>query len=315
MELVGILLIIVGVYIGWNIGANDAANCLGTAVGSGVIGYKKAALAVAALAFAGAALQGGRTISTIGTGIFNPNDISSLVILISLLVAGIVVTVATLEGLPVSITQAVIGAVAGAGLVIKTELHWGMIAKIFVFGFITPVIAALFSYLVYKIFRALTSNFATLFFERYTKWIVVLTGLFLAYGLGANNVGNAMGLVVGKELLIPFTAGIVGGIAISIGAMTFGRRVMMTVGQRITKMDSTMALAAQAGAGIAVYLLTMIGIPTSTTFGIVGGVFGVGFVKGVSAIETNTLKSITIGWILTPILSAVLTIILVKVFI
>lgn len=310
MDFASILIVICGLFVGWTIGANDAANCLGTSVGAGLINYKKAVVIVAVMALIGAVAQGQATTATVGKGIIDASSIPLASIIAVLLSAALFVTALTFLGLPVSTTQSVIGGIAGVGLVLGAGVNWGTVSKIFILGFVTPVAALIASYIIYKIYAKISVLKPFLFLEKFLGWAVLLSGAFLAYSLGANNIGNAMGLVAEKQLLTLFMASLLGGVAIAFGCISLGTKVMKTVSSDITQLNAQTAFAAQAGSGIAVYALTLIGIPTSTTFGIVGGVAGVGLVKGVGNLQRGTLKRIVAGWIVTPIISAVLAIIM-----
>lgn len=312
MEILTILIIICGLFVGWTIGANDAANCLGTSVGAGLIDYKKAVVIVALFAFLGAVTHGQATTATVGNGIVDASSIPVASIIAVLLSASIFVTVLTIMGLPVSSTQAVMGGIAGVGLVLSTSIKWFMLGKIFFLGFATPVAALIFSFIIYKLYAKISALRPFLFIERFLGWAVILSGALLAYSLGANNIGNAMGLVVGSGALKLFFACILGGVAIGIGSISLGTRVMKTVGNDITELSAQTAFAAQAGSALAIYLLTLIGIPTSTSFAIVGGIAGVGLVKGIGALHKNTLKRIVAGWVFTPVISALFAIVVYK---
>ncbi|MCK5586347.1 inorganic phosphate transporter, partial [Candidatus Bipolaricaulota bacterium] len=86
-------LLLAGAYVGWNIGANDAGNCVGTTVGAGLLSYRKAILLVAVFVVLGALLQGGNVMKTIGKGIVT-SDLPSLAIITALISAGLFVTLA-----------------------------------------------------------------------------------------------------------------------------------------------------------------------------------------------------------------------------
>ncbi|MBI4447657.1 inorganic phosphate transporter [Candidatus Woesearchaeota archaeon] len=310
MEASSILLIIASLYVGWNIGANDAANCMGTAVGANLVHYKKAIMLVAIIALIGAALQGSSTIKTVGEGIVNPTQISESEAAAALFAAGFLVTILTIFGLPVSTTQSVIGAIAGLGAWIGIEVMWAKVTKIYLLGFANALISLILAYLIYRYLnRALTSG-RFLAIEKRLGTIVVLSGIFFAYTLGANNVGNAMGLIVEKNIIPLIFGGLIGGIALAFGVVSLGGKVMRTIGKEITILDPSMALSAQLASATSVYSLTLMGIPTSTSFAIVGAIVGVGLVKGAAALGRSTLKKIVLGWALTPFLAAIISIIL-----
>jgi len=310
MDFITIVLVLVSLFIGWNIGANNAANCMGTSVGSGILNYRKAALLVGIFALIGAYLQGGNTIKTVGSGVINPLYLTPASLLAILLGSAFLVTYFTSKGIPISTTQAVIGSIAGIGVLAHVSINWGLIGKMFLYWMLSPIIALILSYISYRAIDLIFRNYKLVLLQKSLSISVLLSGIFLSYSLGANNVGNAMGLVVSNNILTPVLAGLLGGIFIAFGSISFGKKVMKTVGSGITEIDSRMAFAIQAGAGVSVYLLTAISIPTSTSHAIVGGIAGVGLVKGVASINMKQIKEILQGWFLTPLISAFVSVIL-----
>ena len=103
-------LLLAGAYVGWNIGANDAGNCIGTTVGAGLLSYRKAIILVSVFVVLGAVLQGGSVMKPIGKVIVT-SDLSSLAIITALLSSGFFVTLATFFKIPVSTSQAIVGGV------------------------------------------------------------------------------------------------------------------------------------------------------------------------------------------------------------
>jgi len=103
-----LILLGAGTYVGWNIGANDTANCIGTSVGCGLIRFKQAVVMVAIFATLGAVLQGDHVMKTIGKGIVK-EDLDYIAIFVALLCSGFFVTLATFFKIPVSTSQAIVG--------------------------------------------------------------------------------------------------------------------------------------------------------------------------------------------------------------
>lgn len=299
MTSLGVLLF-VGAYVGWNIGANDAGNCVGTAVGSGLLTYRRAAVLVAVCAVLGAMLQGDRVMETVGTGIVS-ESLSVPGIVIALLCSGLFVTVSTLLGLPVSTSQVIVGGVAGVGLAVGAEVNTQTILSIVQVWVICPILTGVMGMGIYGISKRLLQRTTRGFWQRVPRVLLILSGAYLAFSLGANHVGTAMGPLTNVDLSISgWTLRLLGGVAMAVGTMTFGHRVTRTVGGGITRLDPLSAASAQLAAGLAVHFFSLYGIPVSTSQAVVGAVLGVGLLQGVSTVRGRTLLGIAGGWVVTP---------------
>ena len=146
------------------------------------------------------------------------------------------------------------------------------------------------------------------------RWGLILAGCFGAYALGANNVANVTGVYVGSGLLNPFQGALVGSLSITLGVLTYSRKVMETVGKKIVALDGYSAFIAELSAATIVQIFTQVGVPVSTSQAIVGTVAGVGLVKGIRAVSFRSLIEIGVGWISTPLSGLVLCYILLTLF-
>ncbi len=330
--LIGALLLAAAFYVGWNIGANDAANCIGTTVGSQVLSYRNAALLMAVFVILGGVLQGHHVMKTVGKGIviaeaadfesyneraapaefaeYFPDDrLPDYAILVALLSAGFFVTLATFSSVPVSTSQAIVGGVAGTGLGIvgiqASYFKLGVLLKIFGAWVISPVLALVLAFLIYLVFNVLFRRARSIVWSNLLRIAIIASAAYVSYSLGANDVGNAIGPLLNKFPDKGFYLAILGGVAMAAGALTFGQRVTRTVGRSITPLDYTGALAAQLSAAFGVHMFSMLGIPVSTSQAVVGAVIGVGLTKGTSAISGKKIAAIFVGWIATPLCAAV----------
>lgn len=305
MGLLGILIVFAGLFVGWSLGANDAANAMGTAVGARVRTIREAVFIVGVFSLLGAVLFGHRVIKTIGNGIVPLDDLvqhqATLISLSAMLAAGTWLVLATYFKLPVSTTHSAVGAVAGAGLAAgNVPIEWMKLVDIFLAWILTPVGSAILAYLLYQLLRfAVLQRFDV--DDKVWGWPLTISGMYMAFAWGANDVANATGLVVGAGLMSPTAAAFLGGVAIVIGIATWGYRVMETVGTRITHLLAPMAFIAEAAAALNVHLYTVLGLPVSTTHSIVGAIFGVGLVFGKKAIDIRTLRDIVLAWAATPV--------------
>ncbi len=299
-------------YMAWNLGANDAANPTDTAVGSGALSLRAAIALFAVFAVLGAALEGYRVIKTIGKGVVKGLD--PAMALSASLAAGLWVTMATRKGLPVSTTHSTVGAVLGVGLARElagggARVDWGVVAKVVASWVTSPLGAILLAFLLYKAFALVYSRLAAGGrADPFFRALLVFNLAFSAYAFGANDVGNATGVyvgVVGPVLGVPDEQtlqllALLGGAGIALGAFTWGYRVIMTVGYKITRLDYVSGAAAELANASIVYLFTRLGMPVSTTHASVSSVIGVGLAKaGARGVDKGTVLLIIAGWLAT----------------
>lgn len=309
-----LVLLAAGVYVGWNIGANDTANCIGTTVGSGVISYKRAVALVAVFVVLGAVLDGDQVLKTVGKGIVSdPLDYSS--VMIALLCSGVFVTLATFYRIPTSTSQAIVGGVMGIGLATGSQIRWEKLITIAESWLLCPLLVMGLSFGFYLLLTIIIKRlkFSPLLIQNALGWLSIMSACYLSYSMGANNAGNAVGPIANLGILDTRLLLIIGGISIAFGALTYGKKVADTVGKGITPLDIPGAFAAQISSGFGMHLFSLFGIPVSTSSAIVGAVVGVGLVKGAKSISRKTIYTIMAGWVLTPSCAAVTAFLMYKV--
>ena len=325
------MLLVAGFYVGWNIGANDAANCIGTMVGAQVLSFRKAALLMGAFVILGGVLQGHHVMKTVGKGIvitsesqyeelhgseapdtmkafFPDGRLPDKAVLVALLSAGLFVTVATFTSIPVSTSQAIVGGVAGVGLGVvgfdDSYFKIAVLIKIVGCWVISPILCMCVAFVVYLLLGKLARRISPLAWSRVLSVLVILAACYVSFSLGANDVGNAIGPLLNNYPQSGVWLALMGGVAMAVGALTFGRRVTDTVGKSITPLDLGGAFAAQISAGAGVHVFSMMGIPVSTSQAIVGAVIGVGLTKGLQAVSGRKISGIMAGWIFSPCCAA-----------
>ncbi|MBU4310531.1 inorganic phosphate transporter family protein [bacterium] len=310
------VLLLAGFYVGWNIGANDAANCIGTSVGSGIISYRRAIVLMALFVIAGAVLQGHYVTKTIGKGIIQ-TKLPDLAILVALLSSGLFVTLATFFKIPVSTSQSIVGGVLGVGIGTlgfqSQYIQYAVLKKILLCWVLCPILTLVLSSLLYLILITFLRRVKRVpLWNRIISLAAILSACYVAYSLGANDVGNAIGPLLNKYPDKGLWLAILGGLALATGALTFGRRVTETIGKNITVLDIPGAFAAQASAGFGVHLFSVLGIPVSTSQAIVGAVVGIGLAKGLKTVSVLQIRRIAIGWVATPTCAATFSCLLYK---
>jgi len=311
------LTILTCIIVGWSIGANDAANSFGTAVGSRVITLKRAIILIAIFGFLGAFLQGSHVAKTVGKNIIPLNELDKEIATYVALVASIAacgwVVIATYWKMPISTSHSIVGAVAGAGLAIHAPVNWKILTDIFVCWLLTPVGAAVLGYIFYRLFKNILYRLIPRkYLNGVLAGLIIASSCYVAFSWGANDVANATGVVMGAGIFSPNISIAIGGIAIVLGIVTWGYRVIETVGSEITNLLPMMAFSAQLASAINIHVYSILGIPVSTSHSIVGAIFGVGLVRGVAVVNTRIMKDIVICWLTTPFISGIISFILLK---
>jgi PiT family inorganic phosphate transporter len=299
-----------GIYLGGTLGANDAANVFGTAVTTHSIKFKTAiALSIIFIPL-GAYLEGAAGMETLGA----LADQTLWTAFSSSLAAALTMTLMTIWKLPTSTSQAVVGAIIGSSF-LRSSVNFSPLKKITLAWFFTPIGALIIAYSLYKIYLAFVEPHIKniVHFEFYIKTGLIISGIYGAYSLGANNVANVMVVYVEADLFDPQVGSLIGGISIAIGTL-FSRRVMQTVGSKLTLLTPLTALIALLAHSLTLYSYAKIGIPVSSSQAIVGGVIGVGLVKGAHMLDWETAKKILFGWVGTPITAGIIGMLLSKLF-
>jgi len=289
--------------MGWSLGSNDSANTFGTAVFSHKIRYRTAVVLCAVFVIVGAVLEGGRGMRTLG-GLVEQTRNSAFV---ASLAAGLTVTLMTVLKLPVSTSQAVVGAIIGIGLVRRTGDYSGLF-RVVVAWVATPIGAMIAAMILYPLLGRLLEVARLNIFTRdlLVKWGLIAAGCYGAYALGANNVANVSGVYVQTGQLTELQAALLGGGSIALGALTFSRNVMVTVGKKLVRLDPFSAFIAVLSMATVVHFFAKVGVPVSTSHGIVGAVLGLGLLKGMQTIRARTLLWIVFGWLGTPSIALVM---------
>ena len=374
-----VLAIFAGLYMAWSIGSNDVANSMSTAVGAKAINLRQALIIASILNFLGAILVGKHVTDTIKNKIIDSSVISNpdailLGFLAALLSAALFVTLSTWKELPVSTTHAIVGGVAGFGLIeggmhaIKWKtiemvtLSWilspiaGMVIAFLVFKLIAKFVfssedphrnaeifgpffvgltifiiilsifmktrvgayvkGSIIEYIAFSFIAGMIASIPSYFLikkikgkgyeivEKIFKRLQIVTSCYVAFSHGANDVANAAApvavvIALAWHRVSDFYLLALGGLGIAIGIITWGHKVIRTVGSRITSLTNTRGFSIDFGAATVVLTASKLGMPISTSHTVVGAVIGVGLARGLEAIDLSVVKKIVYSWIFT----------------
>lgn len=428
MDYVLYLALAFGFYMAWSIGSNDAANAMGTSVGSKAITFKEAIIIAAVFEFGGAILAGANVTDTMRKGIIDPAvfnsiphgaEIFALGMLAALIAAAIWIHIAAFLGWPVSTTHSIVGAITGFGVVAVglANVDLGLLASIVMSWAVSPVVGGLIAFLVFTGIRkmildteepvvavkkwaplfafpvfmvlslvtffkglknaswaqdfgpATTFSVATVVgifasvalglllrnidlesgkaavrddggkeeedggrekysqVERVFRYLQTITACFVAFAHGSNDVANSIGPLaavvnlfdgfsfragaeITGEVPVPIWVLFLGGLGIVVGLATYGWKIIETIGSKITDLTPSRGFAAEFGAATTILVGSKAGLPLSTTHTVVGSVIGVGFARGMNALNLKIIWDIIKSWIYTIPFTAILTVIL-----
>ena len=243
MDWMTLVFISSGLFLGCSLGANDAANVFGTAVGSRMVRFGTAALVASVFVILGATFSGAGAVRSIGAlGHINTLE-GSFIVALS---AAITVVWLTRVQPPVSTGQAIVGAIIGWNLFSGTSTDISMVTKITSSWLLGPALSAVTAIILYFIVKKALDTFQPhlLDLDWLTRVGLILAGAFGAYSLGANNIGNVMGVFVnaspfmdiqykGVTISSAQQLFLLGGVAIATGIFLFSRKAMMTIGNQM----------------------------------------------------------------------------------
>ena len=332
MDLTVLILLGSGLFLGWSLGANDAANVFGTAVGTRMVSFGTAAAVCGVFVILGAVISGAGAALTLG----KLGSIDAIAgSFMAALAAAVTVYGMTRSGLPVSTSQAVVGAIVGWNLFSDAVTDTQALAKILFTWMVSPILAGLIAVLLFKL-TELVLNRAHLHLLRldaYTRFALIGAGAFGAYSLGANNIANVMGVFVPVSPFTDFALTeqytltsvqqlfLLGSIAIALGVFTYSKRVMLTVGSELMPMSPITAWVVVVAHSIVLFLFASQGlehilaeaglptiplVPVSSSQAVIGAVIGLGLLKGGRNVRWSVLVQIGTGWVVTPFLAAAL---------
>jgi inorganic phosphate transporter, PiT family len=321
-----------GLFLGWSLGANDASHIFGSAVGSKMVSFRKAAIIASVFFILGAVIQGSGTSHTLDK-LGSVNEIGGSFTLA--FAAAITIYMMTKFALPISTTQAIVGAIIGWNFFTGNHTDSKTLGRIVSAWIAGPVIGASFAILLYIIVKKCkkSAKIHLIRFESYIKMGLIMVGAFGAYSLGANNIANVMGVFVPAFHLNDLNLWIItlnssqqlfllGGLACATGILTYSYKVMDTIGNNILELSSEAALVVVLAQALVLFIFSSTGlsnlfvkaglppipmVPVSSSQVIVGCILGIGLYKGARNINFKVLGEIGLAWIISPVASGLLT--------
>ena len=312
MEAVGLTIIVivtVALIFDFINGFHDAANSIATVVSTRVLSPGKAVVWAAFFNFVAAFGFGTAVARTVGAGMIELDLVTNAVILGGLFGAIAWNLITWYFGLPTSSSHALFGGYAGAavassGFAAIIASGW---TKTLIFIVVAPVTGLVVGLglmtSIFWIFRDTAPGRVDHWFRR----LQLLSAAAFSLMHGANDAQKTMGIITGALVAggylatfeVPFWVIMAAHVAIALGTLSGGWRIIKTMGTRITKLQPVGGFAAETGAAAAIYFATALGVGISTTHTITGAIVGVGATRRLSAVRWGVAGQIVWAWILT----------------
>ncbi len=317
-----------GLFLGWSLGANDAANIFGTAVGTRMLKFSTAALIASIFVVIGAVYGGEGTTHTL-------NQLGSINTMagafMSVVSAAITIYWMTKSKIAVSTSQAIVGAIIGWNIYSDKATDFSILSNIASTWIICPILSGIIAVIVYYLSQKIINKTSPSLFKQdyYLRIGLILSGAFASYALGANNIANIVGVFVGSNQLqaidfsfISFSPNqllfLLGGTSIAVGIITYSKKIMMTLGNEIMTMSPLIALVVVFSQSLVLFIFASSDlhnfllkhnlpaiplVPVSSSQAVVGAVMGIGLIKNARAVNWRIIYKFIIGWITTPIIA------------
>jgi len=331
MTIAALLFLSSGLFLGWSLGANDAANVFGTAVGSRMVRFKTAAIVCSLFVVLGAVFSGSGTSQTLqDLGAINALPGAFMVALAAALaVYGMLRT-----GVPVSTSQAIIGSIVGWNFFSNHPTDLAVLVKVVSTWVLCPLLAGVFAAVLMVIAKFVVRHWriGLIRLDAYTRIALLLAGAFGSYSLGANNIANVVGVFIPTQPFPPLTIAdwtlsstqvlfLLGALAIALGVFTYSKGTMQFVGSRLIALSPLAAWVSVTAHSLVLFLFASQGlklfleghhlpalplVPVSSSQAILGALLGIGLLRGGREVQWGSVGRIAIGWVLTPITAGVI---------
>jgi len=304
-----ILLVLLALAFDFMNGFHDAANSIATVVSTGVLKPWQAVLWAGFFNVLAWAVFHLSVAATVGKGIIDPSFVDNRVIFGALIGAISWNLITWYYGIPSSSSHALIGGMIGAALVKAgmQPLLWPGIFKTASFIFIAPLLGLAFGATLMLIVSWVCFRQTPRRVDKWFRRLQLVSSAAYSMGHGGNDAQKTMGIIwllliangVTTKEHLPNWVVMSCFLAIGVGTMFGGWRIVKTMGQRITKLKPVGGFAAECAGSVTLFMATHFGIPVSTTHTITGAIIGVGTTRGTSAVRWGVAGSIVIAWIIT----------------
>jgi PiT family inorganic phosphate transporter len=296
-------------------GLHDAANSIATVVATRLLGPAQAVIFAAFFNFAAYFLSLAvpslhKVAETIGKGLIDQDVITPAVVFGALVGAMFWNVVTWLKGIPSSSSHALVGGLVGAGVAHAglTGVEWTGLNKTLIAIVLSPTLGMFLAMLIMLISSWLLKGSTAKSAERSVRVLHLISSAAYSVGHGLNDAQKTMGIItvllystgyLSGEFEVPHWVAISCYVAIGLGTLSGGWRIIETMGSRITKLSQHQGFSASLGGSVMLFAASWLGIPVSTTHTITGSIIGAGTARRASAVRWGVARSVIAAWIIT----------------
>ena len=291
-------------------GLHDAANSIATVVSTRVLRPQYAVIWAAFFNFIAFLFFGLHVAQTVGTGIVAAEIVDAAVIFGALMGAICWNLLTWWLGIPSSSSHALIGGLAGAGMMKAglTAIVWSGLGVTAAAIVLSPLLGFLLALLLVLIVSWAFVRSTPLAVDNTFRTLQLVSAALYSLGHGGNDAQKTMGIIavllysqgfLGTAFYVPFWVILTCQAAMGLGTLFGGWRIVHTMGSKITRLHPVQGFCAEAGGAITLFLATYLGVPVSTTHTITGAIIGVGAARKVAAVRWNVASNVVFAWIVT----------------
>lgn len=296
-------------------GLHDAANSIATVVATKLLGPVQAVAFAAFFNFAAYFLtlaypQLRKVADTIGKGLIDKDLVTPAVVFGALVGAMFWNIVTWLKGIPSSSSHALVGGIIGAGVAHAglSGVQWTGLNKTLIAIVLSPVLGMILSMLIMLVTSWLAVRASARGAEKSFRALHLVSAAAYSLGHGLNDAQKTMGVItvllystgyLHGDFSVPHWVAISCYIAIGLGTLTGGWRIIETMGSRITKLSQHQGFSASLGGSVMLFAASALGIPVSTTHTITGCIIGVGVSRRASAVRWGVAQNVVTAWLIT----------------
>lgn len=308
-QILNLIALIGSIFMGISIGASSVAPAFGPVNSSGSTNVLRAALLAGIFALIGSVAQGANVTGTVGSGLLS-GSLGLAQGAVILLVASGLVIISVVSDYPMPTAFTVVGAVLGSAFAFGNSITFPVVQKIFLYWLIVPFVAMALSYVFAKILRKTLSKEGS---EKEIRYLLLISGSYMAYTAGAGSVGLAVGPLTSMGISSVVLLWL-GGLAILAGAWMYSPRIIRAVSFDYSNIGPRRSIAALLTASILAQVGIFYGVPISFNEAIIASVIGSGLVEGKSNTDSRKIGYTVGAWASAFVISGLLTFVLSTVF-